>query len=297
MNKYHGAWPVLLTPFDEHDRIDIEAYREIAEWYIQKGVGGLFANALSAEMFHLSDKERLTLIRTTVQVASGRVPVVATGSFGENIQAHLDFCRRVADTGVDAVILLVPPFCADEQELTRYYFTIAEQLADVELGIYECPVPRHRLLSPELVGRLAQSGRFGPFKETSCDLDTIRRKVEAARGTPLAVLQANTPYLLEAVRIGTPGMMGLSVNIVPEAVAGAITYARAGNMERARHLHALACEVDLILRAAHPPISKYMLSLRGLPIATRSRSRADPLSPEWRHGIATAMQIILEELP
>ncbi|HIQ05915.1 MAG TPA: dihydrodipicolinate synthase family protein [Anaerolineae bacterium] len=294
-SKFRGAWPVLLTPFGDDNKIDFAAYREILAWYIQQGVDGLFANALSSEMFHLSDDERLGLIREAVNVANGRVPVVATGTFGESLEAHVNFCHRVADTGVDAVILLMPTFYETDGELERYYLTITERLQDVELGLYECPVPRRRLLGPSLVGKLARTGRFGPFKETSCDLETIECKVQAAKGTPMAILQANTPYLLKAIQLGASGIMGLSVNVVPEVVAEAVRRTLHGDFgPGTQRLHALACEVDLILRAAHPPISKYMLSLRGLPISPRSRAVSDDLSSEWRYGIEKAMRRILE---
>ncbi|HEY9076632.1 MAG TPA: dihydrodipicolinate synthase family protein [Anaerolineaceae bacterium] len=293
-HRFKGAYPVLLTPFDQQFEIDWSAYRTMLEWYLKKGVGGLFANALTSEMAHLTPTERLRVTREAVQVANGMVPVVATGSFGNSIAEHLDFCKRVADEGVDAVILTIPEFCQDEPSLETYYMTVAQKLPGVNLGIYECPYPRPRHLSPELVRRLAVSGRFLPFKETSCDLNLIQAKISAAKDTPLVLLQANTPYLLDAIRLGATGIMGLSVNVVPEFTAYAVDHALEEDYsEKTCTAHAVACEIDLMIRALHPAISKYMLLLRGLPIDPRCRSNPTPLSAEWRAGIRYALERIL----
>ena len=60
MTQLHGAWPTMVTPFDENLKIDSGAYRAIIQWYLTHKIGGLYANCLSSEMYHLSNAERLT---------------------------------------------------------------------------------------------------------------------------------------------------------------------------------------------------------------------------------------------
>ena len=90
-----------ITPYDETLRIDYPAYRIMIEWYLTHGVGGLYANCLSSEMYLLNDEERLQLITTTMTAAQGRVPVAATGNLGDSIETHIAFCRAVAAAGAD----------------------------------------------------------------------------------------------------------------------------------------------------------------------------------------------------
>ena len=61
MTQLHGAWPTMVTPFDENNHIDSGAYRAMIQWYLAHRVSGLYANCLSSEMFHLSGAERLQL--------------------------------------------------------------------------------------------------------------------------------------------------------------------------------------------------------------------------------------------
>ena len=201
--RFGGAWPTMITPYDENFKIDIDAYRLLIEWYITKNIGGLYANCLSSSMFHLSPEERILLISEAVKISNGRVPVAATGNFGASIDQHIEFSKKVADLGVDVLMLLVPEFLNTDAELEKYYLTMAEEI-NVPLGLYECPVPRSFHLSAKLVEKLAKTGKYYAYKETSCDINKIKEVIKLTQKTPLAVLQANIPYLYEAVKAGSP---------------------------------------------------------------------------------------------
>jgi 4-hydroxy-tetrahydrodipicolinate synthase len=272
---YAGAWPVLLTPFTESGDVDWPAYEALLRWFLERGVGGLFAVCLSSEMYDLTPEERHRLARVAVDLVGGRVPVVATGSFGEDASAHAESVRRTAATGVDAVILTVPPFARSEAELERYFDAILEG-TDAPLGIYECPVPERRSLPATLVERLARSGRFVAYKETSCDLPTLEAKCAAAAGTPMAVLQANTPYLRAALRLGCTGSMCISANVGPDLARDALTLPGPEGVEAHRRL----CVVDALMRLNHPVAGKFLLAERGLPLGLTTRKRTPPLSEE-----------------
>ena len=74
--------PVMITPFNLKAKVDHDAVSTLVEFYLAAGVKGIFANCLSSEMYSISEDERLDLTRHIVKLVNGRVPVVATGSFG-----------------------------------------------------------------------------------------------------------------------------------------------------------------------------------------------------------------------
>ncbi|RYY08627.1 MAG: dihydrodipicolinate synthase family protein, partial [Chitinophagaceae bacterium] len=81
MNRKEKAFiPVMLTPFKDNGAVDYDALTELTEFYLNAGVGGLFANCQSSEMFALTEQERLGITKHVVQVVNGAVPVVAAGS-------------------------------------------------------------------------------------------------------------------------------------------------------------------------------------------------------------------------
>jgi 4-hydroxy-tetrahydrodipicolinate synthase len=278
MKNLIGAWPTMVTPFDESLQIDLGIFREMVAWYLDQPIGGLYANCLSSEMYHLTPQERIMLAREAVRAVGGKKPVAATGNLGEDLEEHILHCCHIAETGVDVVMLVVPAFLESESEMEGYFHTMAERV-DAPLGLYECPTPRSFHLNPALVGRLAQTGRFVAYKETSCDLDRIKAHLAAVAGTPLAVLQANTPYMLAAVRAGTPGSMTIAAIWLPDLVAEVIVKAQADD-PAADRLHARLCAMKLAQRAVHPLGSKYLLSKRGVPIAPIGRLTPQRLRPE-----------------
>jgi 4-hydroxy-tetrahydrodipicolinate synthase len=293
VQQLSGAWPTMITPFDENLQVDFGAYRAMLAWYLERRAGGLYANCLSGEMFHLTPVERLLLAREAVQAAGGRLPVAATGNLGATFDEHLHHCRQLAQAGVNVVMLVVPEFYDQEADLERYYMTVAE-LVPAPLGLYECPAPRPFHLSVGLVSRLARSGRFVAYKETSCNLEKIKAHLRACAGTPLALLQANTPYLLEAVRAGAPGAMSIASIWLPELVAEVIELAQRGD-PAAEARHARLCALELAQRSVHPLGSKYLLCKRGLPLPVFGRSGPKTLSSETVAALDYAARAWLDE--
>ena len=268
-NKYHGVWPVLVTPFDKNGKIDLGCYRELVEWYLENGVAGLFASCLTSEMFHLEESERLALVRATVEQTRGRVPVGATGSLGPDRESHVRLSRALADAGVDAVVYTPPTFCENEASLEKYFMGMTEEV-DADLGLYECPRPTKRLLPPEMVHRLALTERFGPYKETSCSLPGIVAKVRAAEGTSLSVMQANNALMIDAGRAGALGFIGLVANVVPRLAVA--VWDKIQHPEEAQPLHDLMCLVETMIMRSHPLATKYLLAKQGLPILVTARA-------------------------
>lgn len=274
MTSFSGAWPTMLTPYNDDLSIDFGAYRAIMEWYIAHKAGGLYASCLSSEMYHLSMGERLNLIKTAVFTSGGRVPVAATGNFGDSLQDHIESCRQVAECGVDVVMLTVPSFLDSDDELEQYYLAIAEAV-DAKLGFYECPVPRSFHLSPSLVGKLAHTGRFYAFKETASDLERHKEHLRAAAGTPLCLLQSNTFLVLDSTRAGATGSMTIGAIWVPDMVARVLEVALSTDpavMQEAERLHGILCTMKLAQRYVHPWGVRYLMAMRGLPISTLGRS-------------------------
>ena len=217
---YRGVWPVMLTPFDGQREIDWDSLRRLIDWYIAAGVNGLFANCQSSEMFFLSDAESLQLTCFVLDYVDGRVPVVASGHTACGLSQQIEQLSRMAETGVDSVILisnrLAMPDEGDDVLLMNLQRLTDALPATVGLGVYECPYPYKRLLSDEAVAWCAQSGRYTFIKDTCCDIETIRRRVDLCRGSGLRIANANGQTLLPSLRAGADGYSGVMTNFHPD---------------------------------------------------------------------------------
>ncbi|MBZ0302394.1 MAG: dihydrodipicolinate synthase family protein [Anaerolineae bacterium] len=268
-----GVWPAMITPLMADRSIDWRGVDALTDWLIEAGVAGLFAVGQSGEMFKLSDEERLALARRVVERTAGRVPVVASGTFGGPIDRQANFIRQMAATGVQAVTVIISEL-ADPEEGDDIWQERAEQLlaltGDQPLALYECPEPYHRTISPRLVNWAANTGRFLLLKETSRSLQSVKEKVAASEGTPLHVFNADATALLESLKAGARGYCGIAANFYPDLVAWLCAH-YADHPEEAAQLQALFSTADPVLHLKYPVCAKYFRQKAGFDMRLDSR--------------------------
>lgn len=283
MNTYPGGvWPVMLTPFTREGSIDEQGLRALVDWYIDHGVDGLFASCQSSEIYRMSLAERTAIAEITLSQAAGRVPVVASGHISEDFDEQVRELEAMAATGVEAVILITNHL-AKPQESDQVWMANMERLisrldGSVRLGAYECPSPYKRLMSPEMAGFVARTGRFYFLKDTCCDAAAIRAKLAAIQGTNLKLYNANSTTVLQAMLDGAPGFSGIMANFHPELYVWLTRNIRHPKAQRVQDLLTLA---SLIERQLYPVNAKYhLMEIEKLPITTFCRVQDDGLMTE-----------------
>lgn len=273
-----GVWPTMITPFLSDGGIDYPALEKLIDWYIERGVSGLFAVCQSSEMFHLTLKERLDLARACVRLAAGRVPVIASGHVSDTIFEQIEEAKAMADTGVEAIVLVTNRFArhneGDEVFKRNLQHFLDGFKSDLTLGFYECPAPYKRLLSPELTGFTVKTGRFGFLKDTSCRIAHIEEKIALARGSNFKLFNANASTLLESLRAGGAGYSGIMTNFHADLYTWLCRNWKT-ERERAEELQGFIGLASVIEYQLYPVNAMYALSLEGLPIKLVSR-RSDP---------------------
>ncbi len=256
-----GSWPVMLTPFTDSNEVDYEALKELVDWYIENGVSGLFAVCQSSEMFYLSLEERIKYAKKTVEFAAGRVPVIASGHVSEKMEDQIEELNAIAETGVDAVILITNRL-AKEDENDSVWIENCKKILDnmdakIPLGFYECPYPYKRLLSPETISWCASTGRFYFLKDTCCDINQIKEKLNVIKGSNLRLYNANTTTLLESMKEGAAGFCGVMDNFHPQLYTWLCDNYKD---EKAVEVSDFLTVASLIERQHYPVNAKYHLS-------------------------------------
>lgn len=223
---------MMLMPFRPDGEVDYEGLRALTDWYIEKGSSGLFAVCQSSEMFFLSMEERLDIARAVVEYAAGRVPVIACGNIADTESERVEETNRMAQTGVDAVILVTNSF-ATAEECDALWMENCERFlsqirADIPLGFYECPYPYKRLISLDNLKKCAGTGRFHFLKDTCCDLKLLRHRLEVVKGTNLKIYNANSATLLDSLLSGAHGFSGVMANFHTDLYAYLCSHAEDG---------------------------------------------------------------------
>ena len=166
-----GSFPTMITPFvEESGEIDYPMVKRLVDWYIESGCVGLFSPCLSSEMYDLKPNERLELARFVKKSASGRCKVVSTGTYGGSVEEMAEFTQQIA-AECDAAVVITCHFDM-ENEGDEVWKANCQKFLDltpgIPLGLYECPVPFKRVLSPELLAWAAGTGRFLFHKVSKC---------------------------------------------------------------------------------------------------------------------------------
>jgi 4-hydroxy-tetrahydrodipicolinate synthase len=284
--------PVMLTPFNLKAQVDMEVVSRLVDFYLAAGVSGLFANCLSSEMYSISEDERLALTRHIVKYVDGRVPVVATGSFGLTLEDKVDFTKRIYNTGVNAVILITGHFANvddGDEVLVRNFNRMFELTDNIPLGLYECPAPYKRVLSADVFRTVLESNRIIYHKDTSIDQEKVKAKLEIAKrvnSRRFEFYDAHTPNAATSLRAGAKGMSSIAGNFYPEILVWMCDHATdPAYKEEVEWLQSELAAADPIIHAAYPLSAKYFLRKRGLPVRTISRTHPLELTIEQKNAL------------
>ena len=281
--------PVMLTPFNSDLSVDFEGLSQLTDFYLQSGAEGLFANCLSSEMYNLTESERLAVTQHVVSRVAGKVPVVATGSFGKSIEEKALFSKKIYNVGVEAVILVSNQFVNREESddvLMRNLEHFLDITQPVQLGTYECPSPYKRIITPKVYLFLLKTGRFFYHKDTTENIDAIIAKLSLSKNTPLKLYNAHIATAVESLRAGAAGMSPISGNFYPEIIHWICKNANnPSKQSEADWIQQEITQTEKIISAGYPNSAKYFLRKRGLNIREGSRTRKDGLSVEQAKGL------------
>ncbi len=292
----NGIYPTMITPYDEQGKVDMATVRKMVDWYIERGVDGIFAVCQSSEMFFLDEEEREALAAEVVKAAAGRISIVASGHVSDAIEDQIRELRHLWATGVDALVLVSNRLAAadeDDDVLIANMNRIVEALPEATFGMYECPYPYKRLLSGKVLEAMAKTGRFAFIKDTCCDADLIAERVKLLDGR-VGLFNANSATLLETLRAGADGFSGIMANLHPQLYAWLFRNYRE-QPEKAEKLSAFLSLASGIERALYPTSAKYHMNRGGMPMPLYCRhQKEENFHPLFRREIDDL--ITLEEM-
>lgn len=264
--RFQGIYALLLTPFREDGAVDWPLYERYVEWQLSHKPHHLFAVCGSSEMRTLDLEERLKLAELAVHRA-GTTPVVATANVETAFEAQKEEIRRMEATGVSAIVLTTQGL-GDEDERLIQYVEEMRLLTSLPVILYEFPGIGPRWIRPSTYKRLVDTGQVIGVKDTTCTMEGITGKLEAAPESH--VLQANIPYVLDALRAGAGGVMSTL------GATGAPLLLKLWEEVRSRDAAAddtygLIVGMNSVLGSCFPATGKYFVSLAGIPFPTRTR--------------------------
>ncbi|MCA8886934.1 MAG: 4-hydroxy-tetrahydrodipicolinate synthase [Hyphomonadaceae bacterium] len=258
----HGSIPALITPF-RNGIVDEQAFQALVARQISEGTHGLVPCGTTGESVTLSTDEHVRVVEMCVEVAAGKVPVIAGA--GSNDTAHaVELAAHAKRVGADAGLVVAPYYNKPSQDGMFAHFKAINDAVDIPIYLYNVPGRTIVDLTPETVGRLALLENVAGIKDASNDLGRIAKHRTLA-GAKFIQLSGDDPNAIGFNAHGGRGCISVTANVAPKLCAqlqdatlqGAFDTARAID-DKLWPLHkALFCEPS-------PAPAKYACSLLGL---------------------------------
>ncbi len=276
-NINNGVYPTMVTPFTDDNKIDYNGVKKIIDWYAEKGVDGIFAICQSSEIFFLSFEERLELLKFVMANKPEGMSIVASGHTSDDLEVQIKEAKAFIETGIDAYVFISNRFASAEESddvLFERMEYVANALPEVAFGVYECPYPYKRELTPYLLKKMAESGKYTFIKDTCCNLGKIKDKLEAIKGSPIKLYNANSATLLESLKLGCHGFSGVMANFHPDLYSALIKANNDGDNEKAELIQNIVGFFSVAECQCYPINAKYYMGLDGLDITHNARVRS-----------------------
>lgn len=270
-----GVFPVMITPWKEDNTPDFKTIEALTDWYIEKGCDGIFAICQSSEMMYLSEQEKLDIARCVAETAAGRIQIVASGHTAcDTVTQYREIENMMKIPGIGAYVLVSNRLDIKkegETALRKCVDDIFRTFPEISFGIYECPAPWKRLLTTEFLHDYASSGQLVFLKDTCCDFELIHERIDAVRGTPLKIYNANCQSWYDTLCYGAAGYSGVMANFHPDLYKYCVTH-KDSDPEKAKLVADFLCMAGMIERTCYPVSCKYYHQLNGVKMSTYCRS-------------------------
>ena len=285
---FQGSMVALVTPMREGGDIDEGSLQRLIDFHVENGSDALIAVGTTGESATLNEEEHCHLIQRTMEMAAGRIPIIA-GTGANSTREAIDLTRCAHEAGADACLLVTPYYNKPTQEgLYQHYKTVAEAVAVPQI-LYNVPGRTAVDMLPETVERLAPLGNIIGIKEATGDMDRARRLI-ACCGDRLDIYSGDDATAMELMLLGGKGNISVTANVAPQAMHDMCAAALAGDRETASAINAPLQGLHESLFVESNPIPvKWALSEMGL-ISAGIRLPLTPLDSEHHETVRQALR-------
>ena len=284
-----GSIPALVTPFAKSGGFDEKAFRAFVDWQIAEGSAGLVPVGTTGESPTLSHDEHRQVVKACVEVANGRVPVIA-GAGSNNTEEAVGLVQYAEKVGADAVLVVTPYYNKPSQRGLYAHFAAVAKATKLPVIIYNIP-PRSIIdMTPETMGRLAHDFKnIAGVKDATGKVERVTEQ-RLSCGEDFIQLSGEDASALGFNAHGGAGCISVTANVAPRLCAEFQEAALNGDRERAIALQDRLMPLHKALFIEpNPAGAKYALSRLGR-MENVLRSPMVSVEPETAEKIDAAMK-------
>lgn len=258
-----GTGVALVTPF-KNGEVDYKGLQNVIEHVINGGVEYVVSLGTTGESPTLDNEEMIKVLDFTVQIVSGRIPVVA-GFGGYDTRAIVKAIQSYHFEGVDAILSSSPAYSKPNQEGLYQHYMAIEAVSPRPIIIYNVPGRTAKNIKAETTLRLAHSSnKFIAIKEASGDLVQCM-KIMRDKPEHFQLLSGDDALALPMISFGAKGVISVMGNAFPNEFSSMIRHALNGDFQTATQEHlALLGINDLLYIEGNPAGIKAALKIKGV---------------------------------
>ncbi len=253
MSIFTGAGVAIITPFNEDESINYEAFGKIIEDQIAAGTDSIIVCGTTGEASTMSDQEHLDTIKYCIDKVAGRVPVIA-GTGSNCTREAVNLSKKAEEMGADGLLCVTPYYNKATQDgLFEYYKAISDAV-NIPIIMYNVPSRTGTNILPETAVRIAKGvENVVAIKEASGNISQVAKLAALADGC-LDIYSGNDDQVVPLLSLGGKGVISVWSNVAPKQVHDMVASYLAGDVETALKLQldaidlcgALFCEVNPI---------------------------------------------------
>ena len=284
---FKGSIVALLTPFRD-GAVDEKAFQDFVDWQIGQGTDALVPCGTTGESPTLSHAEHKRVVELCIEVAKGRVPVIA-GAGSNSTDEAIELTRHAKKAGADAALVVTPYYNKPTQEGLYQHYKAINDSVDLPLLIYNIPGRCVIDMSVATMARLAKLPNVVGMKDATNDLARPLR-TRAAIGRDFCMLSGEDVTALAFLAQGGHGCISVTANIAPRVCADLHKAWQQGEVAKAMQINErLAPLHDALFVETSPAPVKYAASLLGKS-SPEVRLPLVPVSPAAQEAVRQAMR-------
>jgi dihydrodipicolinate synthase len=230
-----GSIVALVTPMNNHGEVDFENLKQLVEYHVQAGTDAIVSVGTTGESATLSIEENVKVILKTVEFAAGRIPVIA-GTGANATSEAVTMTKLLNNSGIVGCLSVVPYYNKPTQEGMYQHFKAIAECTDIPQILYNVPGRTGSDLLPETVGRLSTIPNIIGIKEATGDISRVQ-KIKQLAGKDFFVFSGDDASCLEAMKLGAEGVISVTSNVAPKAMAEMCRLARQGQFSEAETIN------------------------------------------------------------
>ena len=284
---FQGSMVALVTPMREGGDIDEACMQRLIDFHVENQSDALIVVGTTGESATLNEEEHCQLIRHAVEMAAGRIAIIA-GTGANSTREAIDLTRCAHEAGADACLLVTPYYNKPTQEgLYLHYKAVADAIPVAQI-LYNVPGRTAVDMLPETVERLADIDNIVGIKEATGDMERAREILDRC-GDRLDLYSGDDATAMELILLGGQGNISVTANVAPAAMHQLCAAALAGDRDSAAAINARMEVLHRTLFIESNPIPvKWALYEMGL-IPAGIRLPLTPLASQYQDTIRQAL--------